>query len=335
MSPIAWVLVSIVHTFSWGNHQSAAELVFDSRAAMLNVWTADGGREDQMPGVDFEKEMVLAVFAGPKNGSGYKIKIQQVIKAEKGNQVIALYQTTEPEGNPVGTKTTYPNHVVSIQKIENANVKFLDLESDEGKKFIAALQAQQAAAKEGQPQPGDGKASALSARAAEMMKAAENGDAKAQFGIGELYLAGAEGLKTDPVEGLKWLKKAAEKSGEFEYLLGVTYLKGAGIPADSKAARDCFERAGPKGSVEAYRVLGAMYQGQYGIQKDAIKSAGYFTRAAEKNDANSEYLLAQLYLQGDGVDKSVDEAYKWMKKSADQGFKPAVEDLPKVEALRK
>lgn len=340
MSPIAWVLVSIVHTFSWGNHQSAAELVFESKAAMLNVWTADGGREDQMPAVDFDKEMVIAVFSGAKNGGGYTVKIQQVIKAESGNQVIVLYQTTEP-GNPVGTKTTYPNHVVSIPKIDKANVKFLDLDTAEGQKFIAALQAQQAAAKDGQGaqgtqgQPAAANSGQPTQAAMDMLKAAEGGDPKAQFGVGQLYLNGAQGLKKDSAEGLKWLKKAAEKGAEYEYLLGAAYLQGTGIPADSKAARDCFERAAGKGSAEACRLLGMMYQGQFGIQKDEIKAAGYLMKAAEKNDPGGQYLLAQLYLNGEGVDKSVDEAYKWMKKAADQGEKHAIEELPKVEAMRK
>ena len=142
-----WAVVQIIQAVSWGNHQSPAELVFQSRNEMVNVWTADGGREDQMPGANFDKETVVAVFAGPKTGSGYRIKIMQVVKSEDGKKAVVLYQEKEPEGGATGTKVTYPNHVVRIAKTEG-DIKFLDIDSTDGKKFVDALQQSQ-----GQPQP--------------------------------------------------------------------------------------------------------------------------------------------------------------------------------------
>lgn len=329
---IVWVLISIAHAVSWGNHQSAGEMVFQSRGEMVNVWTADGGREDQLPPVNFDKETVLAVFAGAKNGSGYKIKIMRIVKQQDGKQVVVLYQTADPEVN-AGGKTTYPNHVVTIAKTEG-DFKFLDVDTTEGKQFIAALQAQDAAQGAANPAAGGGGETAT-AKMAALIKAAEGGDATAQFTLGKYYFAGEEGIKKDPVEGLKWMKKSFDKSPENQYLFGVMQLTGDKVPKDPLGARDTLERAGDRGWAPANRILGLMYMGKLGLDKNVDKSTGYIKKAAAGNDANGQYLLALLYMKGEGVDQSVEEAYKWMKKAADQGFELAVQDLPKIEASLK
>ena len=71
--------------------------------------------------------------------------------------------------------------------------------------------------------------------------------------------------------------------------------------------------------------------GKLGLDKNVDKSTGYIKKAAAGNDARIDLLrLADAKEQGEARDaKSVKDAYKWMKKSADQGFELAVKDLPK------
>ena len=49
---------------------------------------------------------------------------------------------------------------------------------------------------------------------------------------------------------------------------------------------------------------------------------------AEQGDAKSQYYLCRFYQRGiDSAPKSPKKAYEWMKKSAEQGFVPAQNEL--------
>jgi hypothetical protein len=126
---VAWVLVQMVRALSWGNHQTAAELTFQSRDEMANVWKADGGREDQMPMVAFSKETVVAVFSGQKTAANH-VKIKAVLMTDDKKQGLVLYQESDDKSN--SSKVTYPNAVVVVPKTE-VPFKFLDIDGTEGK----------------------------------------------------------------------------------------------------------------------------------------------------------------------------------------------------------
>ena len=59
--------------------------------------------------------------------------------------------------------------------------------------------------------------------------AAEQGDAVAQFNLGELYALG-EGVPQDPAEAVRWFRLAAEQGYAVQYALGVLYGQGKGVP---------------------------------------------------------------------------------------------------------
>ncbi|MGD0094676.1 MAG: protease complex subunit PrcB family protein, partial [Planctomycetota bacterium] len=94
-------------------HQKAECLVFHSAAEMTAVWLADGGQPEraprrydevgeirvftedkehpQPPQISFEKEMVVAVFAGQKPTGGYSVKIENVVHAPAKKTVWVVY----------------------------------------------------------------------------------------------------------------------------------------------------------------------------------------------------------------------------------------------------
>ena len=57
--------------------------------------------------------------------------------------------------------------------------------------------------------------------------------------------------------------------------------------------------------------------------KDYKTAAMIFALAAQEGDAEGQYLLGRCYWDGKGVEEDEDEAFKWIRKSADQGFAKA------------
>ncbi len=72
---------------------------------------------------------------------------------------------------------------------------------------------------------------------------AERGDAKAQYGLGVMYLNG-QGVPQDSAEVVKWHRKAAEQGHAVaQNNLGVMYGKGHGVPQDYVQAHMWFDLA--------------------------------------------------------------------------------------------
>jgi len=77
-----------------------------------------------LPEVNFDNEVVAAIFAGEKRTSGYQI-LPQEIKTE-GNDVVLRYRQTEPPANSFTLQVlTQPHLMIKIQKPKNGIVKLL------------------------------------------------------------------------------------------------------------------------------------------------------------------------------------------------------------------
>ena len=80
-------------------------------------------------------------------------------------------------------------------------------------------------------------------------KAADNGDANAQYYIGKLYYKG-KGIEKDYKKAFEYLKKAAEQGHvDAQYYLGKCYYDGKGIEKDYEKA---FELGIATGSASAF-----------------------------------------------------------------------------------
>jgi TPR repeat protein len=65
---------------------------------------------------------------------------------------------------------------------------------------------------------------------------AEQGDARAQTGLGGLYYNG-QGIQQDYAEAAKWARKAAEQGyASAQAYLGIMYWNGQGVPQDAVLA---------------------------------------------------------------------------------------------------
>jgi PrcB C-terminal len=65
--------------------------------------------------INFEKEMVIALFLGEKNSGGYAITVEQVLN--KNNKVSIFYKETSPKlGDMVTSVMTQPYSIIKIPK---------------------------------------------------------------------------------------------------------------------------------------------------------------------------------------------------------------------------
>jgi S1-C subfamily serine protease len=135
---------------------------------------------------------------------------------------------------------------------------------------------------------------------------AEKGDVAAQSNLGNGYLHGLWGLATNEVEGVKWIRKAAEQNDAHSQFW-----------------------------------LGGYYNSGTGVEKDYVEAVRWFRKAAEHNLSQTNWDRAEItmartqlglsYACGDGVPKDYVEAYKWYLLAAGQDDWVAKQLIPRIE----
>jgi TPR repeat protein len=86
-------------------------------------------------------------------------------------------------------------------------------------------------------------------------KAADQGDAVAQYLLGDQYAKG-EGAPQDYAEAMIWFRKAAEQGHPVAKLyLGVMYAEGRGVPQDYVRAHMWFSLSAAQGEQKAVKAL--------------------------------------------------------------------------------
>jgi len=89
---------------------------------------------------------------------------------------------------------------------------------------------------------------------------AEQGNAHAQYRLGDLYAVGLS-VRKDDVEAVNWYCKAAKQSHpRAQYTLSAMYDFGRGIPVDHGKATAWLRRAAEQGDADAQFTLGSRYQ---------------------------------------------------------------------------
>jgi len=154
-------------------------------------------------------------------------------------------------------------------------------------------------------------------------KAAEQGFAGAQNNLGNAYQLGT-GVPKDSVEAVKWFRKAAEQGfAKSQFSLGVAYDNGDGVDERPAEAVWWFRKAAEQGFAKAQKSLGNAYYTGDGVKKNSAESVHWYRLAAEQRHADAQFSLGVAYYIGDGVPKDSVEAVKWFRKAAEQGYADA------------
>lgn len=136
------------------------------------------------------------------------------------------------------------------------------------------------------------------------LKAAEMGDAEAQYLLGQRYRLGV-GVEQDMQKSVEWYEKSAENQFmKAAWVMAQTYEWGEGVSADKEKARHFCRIAAEQGHVDAQAKLGfdLAHEGQH---EEAVI---WYEKAAAQGHPESKANLGYCYLYGNGVKKDKKKA---------------------------
>jgi TPR repeat protein len=122
----------------------------------------------------------------------------------------------------------------------------------------------------------------------------------------------------DLVEGMAWLKKAADDGlPEAQYALGMSYFHGDGTPKDDVAAATWLERAKKSGDSNAERSLGQMQV--QARPKTNAEAAKIYHLEASNGSAVAQVAFGACLEEGRGIAMNRAAAATWYRLAAKKG----------------
>lgn len=153
-------------------------------------------------------------------------------------------------------------------------------------------------------------------------RAAQLGHARAQLEIAFHYRDGSW-VQQDHTEAVKWFRRAAEQGdADAQFNLGKCYWLGHGVIEDDAEKAKWYRKAAEQGNVDAQNYLWTCYYHGDGVERDETEGLVWLRRAAVGGHPVAQCNMAH-HVDGDV------EAANWLRKSADQGFAVAQEELGK------
>ena len=113
----------------------------------------------------------------------------------------------------------------------------------------------------------------------------------------------------------EWLPLANQGDASAQYNLGQMYSHGNGVLKDYKQAVAWFKKAANQGLADAQYNLGVMYENGYGVLKDYKQAVTWYKKAANQGDATAQFNLGMMFYNGKGVLKDKSKAKLWIKKA--------------------
>jgi hypothetical protein len=121
----------------------------------------------------------------------------------------------------------------------------------------------------------------------------------------------------------EWTPLAEQGDAVAQYNLGQMYHNGDGVPQDYKTAVKWYTLAAEQGNADAQNNLGLMYDKGDGVPQDYKTAVKWYTLAAEQGDAYAQSNLGLMYANGDGVLQDYVYAHMWFNIAASSGHKNA------------
>ena len=118
-----------------------------------------------------------------------------------------------------------------------------------------------------------------------------------------------EGVREADKEEAKQITKAAEQGdADAQFRLGTMYYLGRGVPKDRREAAKWFAKVAEQGHADAQQISGGQYNSAEGVPKDHREAAKRFTKVAEQGNAGAQRALVGKHNIGEGVPRDHMEA---------------------------
>lgn len=149
---------------------------------------------------------------------------------------------------------------------------------------------------------------------------AEQGDVACMSTYGVLLLVPAYGT-CQTEEGKMWLQKAAQAGDAVaQYELGAMYYLGNyGENKDYVAAKYWLSLASEQNHAIATFVLGLIYYKGLGVEQNMEKFVQLCLKSAQLGYGSAQICVALMYARGEGLPEVPEHAIYWAKKAVDQG----------------
>jgi TPR repeat protein len=146
---------------------------------------------------------------------------------------------------------------------------------------------------------------------------AREGNAKAEFNLGQMYING-DGVQQDVPQAVKWYRLSADHGySEAQYTLGALHFRRyAALPSDLEAI-DWYRRAADQGHLRSQLNLGDLYFKGEVVPQDISMALGWYRLAASQGNGDAQHQLGVIYANGVGVDKDVVKGCMWFLLAAD------------------
>lgn len=115
------------------------------------------------------------------------------------------------------------------------------------------------------------------------------------------------------------LKAAAQGDARAQVTLGLMYDQGELVPQDYQQAVVWYTKGAEQGDADGQANLGVMYKEGLGVTQDFQQALVWYTKAAEQGHAKAQVNLAVMYFEGQGVPQNYGLAYIWSSLAAATG----------------
>lgn len=159
-------------------------------------------------------------------------------------------------------------------------------------------------------------------------EAAEAGDARAQFNLGVMYLAGSHGCRRSIPDALHFFSAASTQGHGLALAnLGAMHDEGLGVRASAAEAHTLWAKAAKQGVPQAQFNLGLYAETGRGGAVDLDAALRWYDAAASAGHAAALANLGALFDDGRGVDPDPDRAGRLYQLAAAKGHATAAFNL--------
>ena len=117
----------------------------------------------------------------------------------------------------------------------------------------------------------------------------------------------------------EFFQSAKQGQAEAQFYLGEIYEGGVGVAIDYAGAFTWYRLAAQQGHALAQRRLASLYSRGLGAEKDETKAFEWYLNGAGNGDVLAQLETGRRYIRGQGTAKDMVEAYKWLTIAASYG----------------
>jgi TPR repeat protein len=108
-----------------------------------------------------------------------------------------------------------------------------------------------------------------------------------------MYHSGLGVVEKNETLCVHWLRKSADQGHvSAQFLLGIHYGNGLGVPKDKTIAFSWYKKAAEQGDAVAQYNLACMLEGGIGVERNDIEAYAYFELAASSEQSAAQRLAA-------------------------------------------